>query len=341
MKKLFIVSILSLIVVSITPSNTIAWKEYIPFSTGGKIEKYNSNNKNKFDLKIKDWSFYYENYSWWFELEYEVTNESVEPIGSVLIEFFIINPNTKTEIIKKTLQFPIYTFPTIKGTFRKKFKEIRMANDHTYDMNDLNSAIEQLGSDFGWGYKIFSYLPDEYQSTRLGGKFEADVYFGMPKNMQLKSSDKSASMNKQLVKIDNCEFLCSVPHEVKRKTAYIGNVEYEMFESAHPDEVGSFIRVECLPIQNASISKIDVKNTLQTHASNFGISQPEISLEESKMGLSGKYLGVKNIGDVPFRVWGKVIVGKKSIFTCLVCEPLEIFPSQDAVDFMSSITKLK
>ncbi|MBW2334754.1 MAG: hypothetical protein JRF06_06600 [Deltaproteobacteria bacterium] len=135
-----------------------------------------------------------------------------------------------------------------------------------------------------------------------------------------------------------CEFKVSFPRPVKQKIVSSGGIESIAYESEGSAST-PYLRAEFMQSIDTKTMANNFRDILENHARLSGLSIPEITESDDHLGKVGTYSGVKTVGDLTVKVYGKMILGKSSAINCMVVEQLEVFPSQDTVSFLGSIKK--
>lgn len=134
------------------------------------------------------------------------------------------------------------------------------------------------------------------------------------------------------------EFTVTFPHPVKKKTITAAGLESVAFESKEPESTAC-LRAEFMQGIDTTTIANNFRAILENYARLAGLSLPEITETEDRLGKVGTYSGTKKVGDFTIRVYGKIVLGESSAINCMVVEQLEVFPSEDTVSFLGSIRK--
>lgn len=156
----------------------------------------------------------------------------------------------------------------------------------------------------------------------------------------LPSSDaaRESLSGSQVITHPQSEFQVTFPHPVKRRLVTVGDVETVGYESLGP-EADPYLRAEFMNnIDTASIGNNFIP-VLENHAILAGLSLPEITVTQDHLGKVGTYSGIKTVGDVAIKIYGKMVLGEHSALNCLVCEELQVFPSEESTNFLISIKR--
>ena len=133
-----------------------------------------------------------------------------------------------------------------------------------------------------------------------------------------------------------CEFRVFFPTRTTRKRTFSNGTESVMIQSVYNGE-SPFMRAECLPLANPQETKAQFRNILENQARMAGILNPEITIQKSKLGVVGTYGGVRKAGGFDIKLFGKLIIGNRSLLSLSVSEELEKFPSDKAVYFLNTV----
>lgn len=136
---------------------------------------------------------------------------------------------------------------------------------------------------------------------------------------------------------DDCEFAVTFPHPVQTREVALQDMRSHMVQSAGNSTPQ--LRAEFIPLPDTDSVAAAFSETLANFARLAGLATPEISVGHTADGTKGTYSGVKAVGDSDLRMYGIAILGNRSMLNCMIVEPLQAFPSKDAVLFMESITK--
>jgi len=141
------------------------------------------------------------------------------------------------------------------------------------------------------------------------------------------------------VTFPGCEFVVRFPTKTQRKIAVVGGVESLMVQSVY-DENSPFLRAECLPLDNLAETRRNLRSVLENQAQQSGVPNPQLTLQEdSRLGAIGTFSGIRKGGGFDIRVYGKTIVGQRSVLLLLTSELASVFPSDKAVIFLNTIER--
>jgi hypothetical protein len=138
------------------------------------------------------------------------------------------------------------------------------------------------------------------------------------------------------VSFPQCEFVVQFPSETKRKFVSAQGMELVMVESVY-DARSPYFRAECLPLRDPEETKRRFRSVLESQASMAGISEPIITIEQSPIGVVGTYTGTRLGGGFEIRLYGKLIIGKRSLLSLLTSDLAELFPRDQSVIFLNTV----
>lgn len=124
------------------------------------------------------------------------------------------------------------------------------------------------------------------------------------------------------VTVDYCEFVVTFPHKVS-KTSVIVSGHKTITAETTDDRTSPRLKATFLPFSQSD----DLRGFLAEQAAAAGIPDPRFSIKDTKIGTIGNYSGKKTVGGKSYRLYGKVMVGEKSMLHLLISEPSESFPS--------------
>jgi len=141
-----------------------------------------------------------------------------------------------------------------------------------------------------------------------------------------------------LVTIPQSEFEVTFPHPVEKKIAISGGIETIAYESqecfANP-----YLRAEFINDIDTAYVEGNLQSVLENYARLAGLNHPEITESHDHLGRVGTYSGIKMLGNLSIKFYGKLVIGESSALNCLICENLEDFPSEDTVRFLVSVKR--
>jgi len=154
-------------------------------------------------------------------------------------------------------------------------------------------------------------------------------------------SSKSANSNQRsffVTTIPPSEFEVTFPHPVERKIVTLEGIETITYESFGPS-ANPYLRAEFINNIDTVYMGSNLRNVLENHTRLVGLNLPEITESNDYLGRTGTYSGIKKIGDLTVKFYGKMVIGESSVINCMVCENLEDFPSEDTIRFLSSLKR--
>lgn len=140
------------------------------------------------------------------------------------------------------------------------------------------------------------------------------------------------------VYLPGCEFYMTFPTASKQKKVFANGIESVMVENIF-DGDGLYLRSECLSIADSRTAESDFRNIIFNVANSSGLQNPEIIIDRDDMGLIGTYAGVLQRGGKNIKIFGKLILGNRSLLSLTVTEDFKKFPSTKTVYFLSSVKK--
>ena len=135
-----------------------------------------------------------------------------------------------------------------------------------------------------------------------------------------------------------CEFRVFFPTKTKQKSVFINGIESLIVQSVY-DGKSPFMRAECLRLLNPIKTIEAFRSILDNRAKIAGLQNPEITIEESKLGVIGTYSGIRKAGGFDIKFFGKVMIGTASILSLQVSEKAAKFPSDKAIYFLNTVEK--
>lgn len=138
--------------------------------------------------------------------------------------------------------------------------------------------------------------------------------------------------------IPRSEFTVTFPHPVKKKVVTAAGFESIAYENEDPEST-PYLRAEFMQGIDTTAIANNFRAILENHARLAGLSLPEITETEGRLGKVGTYAGIKKVGDFTMKIYGKMVLGESSAVNCMVGEQLENFPSEDTVSFLASIKR--
>lgn len=135
-----------------------------------------------------------------------------------------------------------------------------------------------------------------------------------------------------------CEFRVFFPTKTKQKRVFVNGMESLIVQSVYDGE-SPFMRAECLPLLNPIKTIAAFRSILDNRAKITGLQNPEITIEESKLGVIGTYSGIRKAGGFDLKFFGKVVMGTASILSLQVSEEASRFPSDKSVYFLNTVER--
>jgi hypothetical protein len=141
-----------------------------------------------------------------------------------------------------------------------------------------------------------------------------------------------------LVTTPQSEFEVTFPHPVKKKIITAGGIGTTAYETKEP-LTKAHLRAEFINDIDTAYFESNLCNILMNHARLSGLNLPEITEFDDDLGKVGTYSGVIAVGDYTIKLYGKMVIGESSVVNCMICENIEIFPSEETIRFLSSIRR--
>jgi hypothetical protein len=142
----------------------------------------------------------------------------------------------------------------------------------------------------------------------------------------------------ETITFPGCEFQVHFPIKTKQKTIYANGIESLMVQNIYDGE-GLFMRAECLPLVDPSQTIAAFRTVLEGQAKMAGIQNPEITIEQTKLGMAGTYSGLRKAGGIELKLFGKLIIGRQSLLSLFTSDDLAKFPSDKVVYFLNTVER--
>jgi len=137
-----------------------------------------------------------------------------------------------------------------------------------------------------------------------------------------------------------CEFQVFFPTKTTRKQAFTHGVETVIIQSVYDGE-SPFMRAECPSLAKFFPSPkemiVQFRSILENYARISAIPNPQITIQETELGVEGTFAGVRKAGGFDIKIFGKVIIGNRSFLSLLVSEELKKFPSDKSIYFLNTV----
>lgn len=149
----------------------------------------------------------------------------------------------------------------------------------------------------------------------------------------------SQVLAQQEVRIKGCEYAVTFPTP-PRTVPYQAEGKPGEFFVTRTEDGPPILRAECQRITDRSgLSEALIVKSLEEQATSTGLSNVQITMERSELGLVGTYVGRKTASGHEMIQMGKLYVGKTSVLNLLVIETLKAFPSKRANAFIWSVKR--
>jgi len=103
-------------------------------------------------------------------------------------------------------------------------------------------------------------------------------------------------------------------------------------------EGNAVFRAECQPLSDRAKAISELQRTLERYGYILGLINPQYSIADSTLGVTGTYAGVKIDSGHRLEHYGKFTVGRSSILVQLVVESQQSFPSKKTKYFIDSVS---
>jgi len=190
---------------------------------------------------------------------------------------------------------------------------------------------------------LMNYVVNNGRIYLIQGSSPKQTYFRSEQKfkaaMQSLSFDtQTVSLNSLVVTLPQSEFRVTFPRLAKKKVVAAAGFESIAYES-EGSESTPYLRAEFMQGIDTTAIANNFRAILENHARLAGLSQSEITETEDHLGKVGTYSGIKKVGDFTIKIYGKMVLGESSAINCMTVEPLEVFPSEDTVNFLASIKR--
>lgn len=138
------------------------------------------------------------------------------------------------------------------------------------------------------------------------------------------------------ISFPGCEFQVHFPTKTQRKMAYANGNESLIVQSIYDSE-SPFMRAECIPLSDPKQTIAAFRSVLENQGKMAGISNPEITIEKTSLGMVGTYSGHRKTGGFDIKLFGKLIIGRQSLLSLLTSEEATKFPSDKLIYFLNTV----
>ncbi|MEM7406992.1 MAG: hypothetical protein AAF458_16960 [Pseudomonadota bacterium] len=141
--------------------------------------------------------------------------------------------------------------------------------------------------------------------------------------------------------LPNCEFTVKLPikPDVKVGREKTGAATGPSMIAQVSNRVPGY-RIECQSFasmpQNARSAFID--DTLG-QAASLALKDMQQSVKQTRLGVVIEFSGINYQANVPFVVSGRNVLGRRSVFSVVVTEPAEAYPSEETSRVLKSVRK--
>lgn len=193
---------------------------------------------------------------------------------------------------------------------------------------------------FALGFGIYAFVKKNRKGKPL--VITSIIAMLIMSGTQLALPSSESATSKQFIPspitIPQSEFEVTFPHPVERKIVTSWGIETIAYESqecfANP-----YLRAEFINDIDTVYVGGNLQNVLENYARLAGLNHPEITESHDHIGRVGTYSGIKIVGNLTIKFYGKLVIGESSALNCLICENLEDFPSEDTVRFLASVKR--
>lgn len=143
----------------------------------------------------------------------------------------------------------------------------------------------------------------------------------------------------QTVRIPGCEYSMTFP-TAPRPVSYVADGKPGEYLVTRTEDGLPILRVECQTIIDRSkLSEALIVKSLEEQATSIGLTNVQVTIERSQLGLIGTYVGRKTASGHEMIQMGRLYVGKTSVLNLLVIETVRSFPSKRANAFLASVKR--
>lgn len=151
--------------------------------------------------------------------------------------------------------------------------------------------------------------------------------------------DGAPALAQQEVRMSGCEYTITFP-TAPRAVPYQAGGKPGEFLVTRTEDGPSILRAECQAIVDRSaVSEELIRKSLEEQAASIGLSNVQVTLERSPLGLVGTYVGRKTASGHEMIQMGRLYVGRTSVLNLLVIETVTAFPSKRANVFLWSVKR--
>jgi hypothetical protein len=136
--------------------------------------------------------------------------------------------------------------------------------------------------------------------------------------------------------VNYSDFIVYFPYEIEHKSISGKGYTADRFSSKYSDTYSSF-RAEFYRLSDRNTFIHSLKQTCLNYVKISGFDIGNVAITDSSLGKKATFDGYKKYQDNLLRLHGIIYVGNKSAVMCLIFEPANIFPTEDAVFFIDKI----
>jgi len=144
---------------------------------------------------------------------------------------------------------------------------------------------------------------------------------------------------------DGCEYSVTFPGIPKLTNGFQPGIgDYLQAEYASGGrKSGFFVRAECIPVESSVAAELNQKETLQkqiiAYAVSNGLSNPEYSYGEDRLGKHVRVRGFKTIDDTLITFEGYTYVGNSSLISLYAGGSSATYPQSGVYEFFRSLKR--
>jgi hypothetical protein len=141
------------------------------------------------------------------------------------------------------------------------------------------------------------------------------------------------------IRLSGCEYTITFP-TTPRVVSYQAGGRPGEFLMTRTEDGPPILRAECQAIVDRSgLSEALIVKSLEEQAASIGLTNVQVTMERSQLGLIGTYFGRKTAPGQEMMQMGRLYVGRTSVLNVLVIETVGSFPSKRANAFLWSVKR--
>ena len=140
-------------------------------------------------------------------------------------------------------------------------------------------------------------------------------------------------------KSEGCEYVVTFP--VKPQYKYVrAELGDNVIAQTTPEHGLPNLRAECIIVNDPSYFTREVLlESLENQAQSVGLSDIQLTVEQTKLGTLGTFTSKKQGPKAPFVMVGKWYLGQRSMLNIMIIERLDAYPSDRTMAFLRSVTR--